>query len=152
MFRRYFFGKRWRWTSGVQNASWCCGTFHTSESPHPTVIKYLKHLYSQVRALVIVASDLSRPWFFGDVTTEQAKQLLTGQPTGTFLIRYSSKGSEGSLAASFVGKNGKVLKALITRSNGGYQVENRGRKFKVVDELIQYYQNEGYFSQPFQPE
>jgi len=89
-----------------------------------------------------------KPWFFGDVTNEEAEQLLAGQPQGTFLIRFSN--TQGYLAASFVGTQGKVLKGLLTKNNFGYQVNSQGMNFQTLDELIQHYQEQQIFSSPYQ--
>jgi len=87
-------------------------------------------------------------WFYGDVTNSEAEQLLTGQPLGTFLIRFSN--TQGNLAASFVGAGGKVLKGLITKNNTGFQVNKQGMYFQTLDELIQHYQEQQIFSLPYQ--
>jgi len=75
---------------------------------------------------------------------------LQGQPTGTFLIRFSA--TQGYLAASFVGAGGKVLKGLITKNNIGYQVNNQGMNFQTLDEFIQHYIEQHIFTQPYQPQ
>lgn len=45
-------------------------------------------------------------WFFGDVSAEEAEELLSGKPEGTFLLRFSSK--SGCFASSYVLEGGKI--------------------------------------------
>jgi len=109
----------------------------------------LVDMYTKMSVLTMPFSTAltHKAWFFGDVTRDEAEQLLTGQPSGTFLIRFSD---QGFLAASFVGAQGKVLKGLITKSNFGYQVNSQGMTFQTLDELIQHYQEQQIFSLPYQ--
>jgi len=98
------------------------------------------------------SSTLSqKSWFFGDITAEEAESLLRGQPTGTFLIRFSKK-KPGSFAASFVAADGSISKGLITKNPalGGYQVNEQGVAFNTLDNLIQHYIAQGIFTQELQ--
>jgi hypothetical protein len=105
-------------------------------------------------------TEKCRPWFFGDVTAEEAELLLQGQSVGTFLIRFSQH--KGNLAASYVGpKEGvkasedlpfelcKIQKGLITKHPSGWQVGGAGMVFPSVDDLIAHYVEQGIFTQPF---
>jgi len=47
---------------------------------------------------------LIKPWFHGDITTTEAEQKLSGMPTGTFLVRFSST-TPGTYTISSVAKN-----------------------------------------------
>jgi len=89
------------------------------------------------------------PWFHGDLTREEAEQLLKGHIAGTFLIRFSKE--PGCYAASFVGKNGESQNGLITKSLGGYQVNRQGMSFVSLEDLIKHYIDLGIFSQPYNP-
>ena len=72
-----------------------------------------------------------RPWFFGDATGEEAKNLLEGKPVGTFLVRFSEN-KPGCFAISFVIPSGEVKKGLITRNPGGYQVNGAGKLSRMT--------------------
>jgi hypothetical protein len=136
------------------------------------IFKSLEDLVDTYRKMGVLtlpfsSSLTSKPWFYGDVTADEAELLLQGQPAGTFLIRFS--GQRGHLAASYVGPqtaqstNGmiraetiapgadlKVQKGLITKHAAGWQVGGAGMVFGTVDELIVHYQEQKIFTQPFQ--
>ncbi len=39
--------------------------------------------------LILILLSIDYSWFHGDITSEEAEELLSGQQPGTFLIRYS---------------------------------------------------------------
>jgi len=89
-----------------------------------------------------------KPWFFGDLTREEASQLLTGQKYGTFIVRFSNQ--PGCFAVSFVDKEAQIAQGLITRSpSGGYQVSGKGVIFDNLDALVEHYMKEKIFTEPF---
>lgn len=101
-------------------------------------------------------------WFHGDLKSEgklkldltqhtsEVEELLTGQPTGTFLIRFSSQ--QGCFASSFVTPNGKIAKSLIKRVDGGFMVD-KGKSFTVyptLSDLVADYMKSKVFQFPFE--
>lgn len=88
-----------------------------------------------------------KPWFFGDVTREEASELLKDQPFGTFIIRFSNQ--PGCYAASFVGEQGGIKKGLLTKNEKGYQVNHQGLVFKNLDDLIKHYMEQNIFVAPY---
>jgi len=94
-------------------------------------------------------SDLPKKvWFHGDLSNEEAKDLLTDQEKGTYLIRFSSR---SCFAASFVDSKDQVRHVLITNEGKDFQV-NTGEgeliNFKSIKELVTYYKKKGVFKQP----
>jgi len=88
------------------------------------------------------------PWFFGDVSSDEANHLLQGQPEGTFLLRFSTQ-QVGCFAASFVGKDGSVLRGLITPvTPSGWQVSGKGMVFPTLNEVVAHYQVQKIFTNP----
>ncbi len=58
-----------------------------------------------------ISLGCSNSWFHGDVSSQEAQELLSGQPEGTFLIRFSSQ--PGCFAASYVAAHNEIKHALI---------------------------------------
>jgi len=117
------------------------------------VFKTLDELIEVYRKMSVLSRPFSsslpkRSWFFGDLTGEEADQLLAGQPAGTFLIRFSHQ--PGCYAASFVGTGGQNLKGLVTKTGNGFQVNQMGMIFGSLDELVAHYQSQKIFTTPFQ--
>ncbi len=52
---------------------------------------------------------LGEAWFHGFVSRREATLLLSNQPAGTFMIRFS-KSQAGSFAVSFVSENHQVIR------------------------------------------
>lgn len=86
-------------------------------------------------------------YFHGDLDSEEAEELLMNQPTGTFLIRFSSY--PGCFATSYVNSAGAVCKDLIAKPpNGGYQLNATGSVFPTLDALVQDCIQRGTFKTP----
>ena len=52
----------------------------------------------------------SQPWFFGDLTTKDAVNLLINQKKDTFMVRFgNSLDFPGYFVVSKVSKTGKIL-------------------------------------------
>lgn len=51
-------------------------------------------------------------WFHGYLSSKEAEKLLTGLPTGAFLMRFT-KAKPGNFAAAYVDANGNVTHTLI---------------------------------------
>lgn len=86
------------------------------------------------------------PFFFGDLSTEQATEYLTGKKPGTFLIRFSrlddfmfTFSKPGFLAGSYVDSYGNVAKCLISSSPSFRLVDCEGmqhREYPTIKELV----------------
>jgi len=85
-------------------------------------------------------SDLPKQdWFHGDITTDEATELLKDKIVGTFLLRFSSR---GSFAASFVDSTKQVRHVLIeTQGKDNFVVDTGSGivAFKSIPELVQFY-------------
>lgn len=62
-----------------------------------------------------VEDMLKKKWFHGDISTPKATDRLSGQESGTFLIRFSSS-APGCYTISSVDVNGRVLHQRVTYS------------------------------------
>lgn len=85
-----------------------------------------------------------RPWFLGEITSEEALGLLFGMPVGTFLIRFSSR--VGFFAASFVDPDRQVRHVLIEdvvdeTGQEAFRIQNEEVLLPSIDDLIVYYGN-----------
>eukprot|EP01116_Phalansterium_solitarium_P000643 TRINITY_DN10485_c0_g1_i1.p1 TRINITY_DN10485_c0_g1~~TRINITY_DN10485_c0_g1_i1.p1 ORF type:complete len:913 (+),score=258.32 TRINITY_DN10485_c0_g1_i1:60-2798(+) len=123
-------------------------------STNQKVFKSIQELVDTYGTMGILTTPFSSslpdmPWFYGEVSSQEAEELLSSRPAGTFLIRFSQ--NQGCFAASFVGTAGEIKKGLITKyPGGGFQVNAQGRIFPTLDDLVQHYKAEGYFSEPYQ--
>eukprot|EP01117_Protostelium_nocturnum_P008702 TRINITY_DN3118_c0_g1_i1.p1 TRINITY_DN3118_c0_g1~~TRINITY_DN3118_c0_g1_i1.p1 ORF type:complete len:903 (+),score=235.28 TRINITY_DN3118_c0_g1_i1:180-2888(+) len=113
---------------------------------HFNALEDLLHFYisHQVLKAPYTFKIANQPWFFGDITGEEAEAYLSGSPPGTFLIRFSM--TPGCYAASFVGPDGLPKKGLIAKTNGGFQVNGKGQLFQSIEALIDGYRFRGYFT------
>lgn len=85
-----------------------------------------------------------RPWFLGEITSEEATGLLMGTAVGTYLIRFSSR--VGFFAASFVDPDGQVRHVLIEdvvdeMGQEAFRIQNEDVFLPSIDDLIVYYGN-----------
>jgi len=105
---------------------------------------------SNILRIPLTSSLTQQPWFYGDVSREEADVLLQGQPPGTFLLRFSNQ--VGCFAASFIGSDGEVKRGLITRiaSGNGYQVKGQGIVYPSLSDLVKQYKEEHIFSSPLE--
>jgi hypothetical protein len=68
-------------------------------------------------------STLAREaWFHGDLTSQEAAEMLAGQPNGTFLFRFSSY--PGHLAVSY-NENGATQHGKVEMAQGGYLFKSK---------------------------
>jgi len=79
-------------------------------------------------------SDLSRQsWFHGDLSSQEAEEILSGEKDGTFVLRFSSH--MGFLAVSYVfGK--EVKHGLLECLPGGYRFDNQPAIYPSLPEAI----------------
>jgi len=88
-------------------------------------------------------------WFQGDLSGDEAVEMLTDQEIGTFMVRFSSL---GDLAASFVDQDKTVKHCLLTRANKQYQVAISTEEALVFDnakDVVDYFIRAGAFIQPY---
>jgi len=124
------------------------GSTRVFKSLHDIVKHYnfvLKHPY--------VGTISRQDWFHGDVNAEESNELLEGQPGGTFLVRFSSK---GTFAASFVDTKGQIRHVLIiNKGKDTYEVntgEAETMTFASIELLVKYYMDKGVFKFPLKTE
>jgi len=88
-------------------------------------------------------------WFHGDLSAEESNDLLNGEPVGTFLVRFSSK---GTFAASFIDSKGSIRHVLITSNRKDCFEVNTGDAdtvvFTSIKDLVIYYNQKGVFMYP----
>lgn len=109
--------------------------------------------YQYVLRTPFISQLPSRPWFHGDLSTDEAIELLSQEKTGTYLIRFSSK---GCFAASFVEElvpGRPQVKHVLVQNQGKTRYEiNTGTGevlvFATLTELVRYYCDKGIFKEP----
>lgn len=74
---------------------------------------------------------LEQPWYFGDLTSAEAKEMLLGSAVGTFFIRLSTS-RKGSYTLSHVREDGSVMHFPIPGLPGG-------DPFEVICQVIVQY-------------
>ena len=74
------------------------------------------------------------PWFFGDLSGEEAQEALEGQPAGTFLVRFSSQ--PGCFAVCYVGADMQITKVIVTQNTNGFQFSSNGQAWPHLENLI----------------
>lgn len=75
----------------------------TVEKVYPTISALIDH-YSSITKYPFVSDFLSQPWFYGDISTEEATEMLASRPVGTFMVRFSDTG-RFSYVLSYVSKD-----------------------------------------------
>lgn len=88
----------------------------------------------------------SASYFHGDLSSEEANELLSNQPPGTFLLRFSSL--PGCFAICFVDQSQTVQKDLITRTVGGFQLSHSGPVYPSIQAIVEYFTEQGVLRQP----
>jgi len=80
----------------------------------------------------------SNPWFHGNLDTKEAQRKLTGQPPGTFLVRFSTNTEyPGAYTITRVASNGSIGNVRIRQNIGvGFSV-NDDKTFTHLEELIE---------------
>lgn len=90
-----------------------------------------------VKAFSSTLSLNREPWFFGDLHGTEAVNLLTGQPPGTFLVRFSAHHVH-CLSVAYVDPAGDITHALIIKSSLGYH-HGDDEIFPTVSALLHHY-------------
>lgn len=125
----------------------------TSGSDQEVIFKTLNELVQTYTSRNVLRKAFSssvhkEPWFFGDISSDEANGLLQGKPFGTFLLRFSTN-QPGCFAVSFVGADGQVLRGLITPApEGKWQVSGKGVMFASLADVVKHYQDQNIFTHP----
>lgn len=79
-------------------------------------------------------SDLAKQsWFHGDLSSQEAEEILAKEAEGVFLFRFSSK--PGFLAVSYM-KNGEVKHGLLESLVGGYKFDNQPPVYPTLQDVV----------------
>lgn len=115
----------------------------------PTVQDIIAH-YGYVLRKPFSSSLPKERWFQGDLSGEEAVEMLAGQPEGTFMVRFSSL---GDLAASFVDTNLNVKHVLLLKEGQSYRIQTTETVgymlFPSVKHLVDHFIERGVFSHPY---
>ncbi len=77
--------------------------------------------------------DSDKEWYHGELTREQAEMTLRDNGSDCFLIRES----KGYLVLSLI-NHGETDHAKITNQLGWYSIDSWSKKFKELNELVEY--------------
>ncbi|KAL6079388.1 SH2 domain-containing protein 2A [Balamuthia mandrillaris] len=104
-------------------------------------IRQVVKRYPQAFRIAFQAEFVGESWFHGDVTSQEAEDLLAGQAAGTFLIRFSTR--RPHFASSYVLEDGSVGHGLIEknmRPNGKpVSFEHEGRSYASLQAVVKAY-------------
>ena len=81
-------------------------------------------------------SEAHNIYFFGDITSQEAKELLKGKPAGSFLIRKNNN----QWKQSWINFSGTCQHAHIAQTNGKFSLQQK--KFSSIHELMMFYQKQ----------
>ncbi len=129
---------------------------HTRENGFAVREESREKLFPSVAHLIEAYSTLlSQPysqtfhrqlWWHGDISGDEASELLKDKKPGTFIIRFSAT-QRGCFASSFVGKNNTIEKGLIIGSASGYSLSSK--QFQSMEELVASLQQWDVFGEPY---
>lgn len=80
-----------------------------------------------------------QPWFFGDITTQNAVKTLLNEERGSFLVRFCNHPNVTGyfFVVSKVTRTGKVIHIRISHRQGGaYAVEGTNQEFNTLQQLL----------------
>lgn len=90
------------------------------EKMFPNLDALIKH-YSDILKIPFQSDILIQPWFVGDVSTQDAEDMLSSRPPGTFMIRFAATG-RFQYACSYSTIHG-VKHTMIQKVPNGYVIE-----------------------------
>jgi serine/threonine protein phosphatase PrpC len=90
------------------------------EKMFPNLDSLIKH-YSDILKIPFQSDILIQPWFVGDVSTQDAEDMLSSRPPGTFMIRFAATG-RFQYACSYSTIHG-VKHTMIQKVPNGYVIE-----------------------------
>uniref|UniRef100_A0A7S1VQ07 Uncharacterized protein n=1 Tax=Sexangularia sp. CB-2014 TaxID=1486929 RepID=A0A7S1VQ07_9EUKA len=118
---------------------------NAKEKLFPTV-QHLVDAYEGILVQPYMQTFPRQLWWHGDISGDEASDLLKGRKPGTFLIRFSAT-QRGCFASSYVGQDGTIEKGLIVGSPTGYQMS--GKTFTSMEEIVASLVHWGIFSEPY---
>jgi hypothetical protein len=86
-----------------------------------TIAEVVQH-YANILQFPFQSTLAREAWFHGDLTSQEAAEMLAGQPNGTFLFRFSSY--PGHLAVSY-NENGATQHGKVEMAQGGYLFKSK---------------------------
>lgn len=86
-----------------------------------TIAEVVQH-YANILQFPFQSTLAREAWFHGDLTSQEAAEMLAGQPNGTFLFRFSSY--PGHLAVSY-NENGVTQHGKVEMAQGGYLFKSK---------------------------
>jgi len=90
------------------------------EKMFPNLDSLIKH-YADILKIPFQSDILIQPWFVGDVSTQDAEDMLSSRPPGTFMIRFAATG-RFQYACSYSTIHG-VKHTMIQKVPNGYVIE-----------------------------
>lgn len=90
------------------------------EKMFPNLDALIKH-YPEILKTPFQNDLLFQPWFVGDVSTEEAEEMLASKPPGTFMVRFAASG-RFQYACSYATLQG-VKHTMIQKGPNGYIIE-----------------------------
>jgi hypothetical protein len=98
-------------------------------------------LYSKLPKTVDKKTEFQKyPYFYPNMTGSEADNALNAQPTGTFIIRFSSQPNH--LAVSYVlNEQGAINRVLIGYDNDHVWMADEPEKYNTLGDLVQAYRN-----------
>jgi serine/threonine protein kinase len=98
-------------------------------------LRWFGPLHPDTSIITFMKSVFDKEWFWPDLSTKDASIYLSGQPDGTFLIRFSSQ-RNGSYTISWTRRQ-KILNSRITYvpSSGTY-ITPTGKSFASLDAWV----------------
>eukprot|EP01119_Soliformovum_irregulare_P014015 TRINITY_DN3784_c0_g2_i3.p1 TRINITY_DN3784_c0_g2~~TRINITY_DN3784_c0_g2_i3.p1 ORF type:complete len:1027 (+),score=315.72 TRINITY_DN3784_c0_g2_i3:409-3489(+) len=115
----------------------------------PTLNDIIRH-YHYVLKYPFTSSLPREKWFQGDISGEEAAEMLQNEEVGSYMIRFSTS---GDLAASWIDQNGSVKHCLIQRDTTGIFKMKSGEReivcYNSVKELVQHLTDQKIFTKPY---
>jgi len=116
-------------------------------------LEFLKGFGPLSESVENVKRVLSAEWFYGFISSAEAKMFLEGQPISTYLIRFSGS-RPGAFTLDVVRDTGQVRSVRLNRNlNGGFSAliegQNKERIFKSLHEIVDTYNKMGLLKYPF---
>lgn len=90
------------------------------EKMFPNLDSLIKH-YPDILKSPFQNDIVIQPWFVGDVSTEEAEEMLASKPPGTFMVRFAASG-RFQYACSYATMQG-VKHTMIQKGPNGYIIE-----------------------------
>lgn len=119
------------------DARGCAGAVASSVDKTPAVGQPTAATAEKKRPLLPLKQQR---WFHGDITRQQAEELLVDEPVGSFLVRVSSTGNQDYSLSLRVPSLG-AIHLKITFADGQYVLGQFSQPFNSITEMIDHYSN-----------